>query len=346
MRKFSALLAIIAVLMLAIVPVAAQDEETPTIVDIVVSSAEGESPEFTVLLAAVQAADPAIAEALSDPEGIYTVFAPTDEAFGALLEALEVSAEDLLANTDLLNEVLLYHVVPGAFPAEDVVAFDGALLGTVLPGTALSVSVTDEGVFVDDSTVINTDIGAANGIIHVIDTVLLPPAEEDMMDEEMAEEEDMMEEMLSIAETVIAATEGDEPQFTILLQAVVAAGVDGILTNNGPFTVFAPTDEAFGALLEALEVSAEDLLADTDLLLDVLGYHVVPGTFYAEDVLAAADMMEGEFDIATALGQAATISFDGENVFIDGATVIQTDIEASNGVIHVIDSVILPDMGE
>lgn len=344
MRKFSAIFVLFALMALAVVPAFAQDEE-PTIVDIVVASASAEEPEFTVLLAAVQAADPAIAEALSDPDGVYTVFAPTDAAFVALLEELGMTAEEVLANTDLLNEVLLYHVVPGLFYAEDVVALDGALLGTVLPGAALSVSVTDDGAFVNDSTIVNTDIEAANGVVHVIDAVLVPDMGDDMMDEEMDEE--MMDDSVSIAETVIAAASADAPQFTVLLQAVVAAGLDGLLTDGGPFTVFAPTDEAFVAALDALGLTAEELLADTDTLAAVLAYHVVPGTFYAEDVLAVADAMEGEFEIATALsGTTVTISFDGTNVFVNDATVVSTDIEASNGVIHVIDSVILPPADE
>jgi len=345
MRKFSALFVVLAILALAVVPSFAQDE-SPTIVDIVVSSAEAEEAEFTVLLAAVQAADPAIVEALSDPEGLYTVFAPTDAAFVALLEALEVTAEDLLADTDLLNDVLLYHVVPGVFFAEDVVALDGSLLGTVLPSSALSVSVTDDGAFVQESTIIQTDIEAANGVVHVIDSVLIPDMGDDMEMEEEMDDEEMMEELISIAETVIAATEGDSPEFTVLLQAVVTAGLDGVLTNNGPFTVFAPTDAAFVAALEALGLTAEELLASPDLA-SILAYHVVPGTFYAEDVVAAADMMEGEFSVATALsGTAVTVAVSEDGVTVDGANVVTTDIEASNGIIHVIDAVILPPADE
>ena len=340
MRKLSILLAVVAIFALAVVPSFAQDEESNTIADVVVASATADEAEFTVLLAAVQAADPLFLDALSNEDGLWTVFAPTDAAFVALLEALETDAETLLADTDLLNEVLAYHVVPGVFFAEDVVSFDGALLGTVLEGSALAVSVTDDGAFVNDSTIVVTDIAADNGVVHVIDAVLVP-ASDDMMEEDMDEDMDEMMAELSIAETVIASASADEAEFTVLLEAVLALpGAADILTVNGPFTVFAPTDAAFVALLEALEVTAEDLLADTELLSDVLGYHIVPGTFYAEDVLAAT--AEGDISIATISGGILTISFDGENVFADDATVIATDVEASNGVIHVIDSVLIP----
>lgn len=348
MRKLSAIFAVIALLALAVVPSFAQDED-PTIVDIVVAQTEAEEPEFTVLLEAVLAADPAIAEALSNPDGLYTVFAPTDAAFVALLEELGLTAEELLADTDLLNEVLMYHVAPIAFDSTSIAELDGALLGTLLEGTAVSISAGEDGVFIDDSEVINVDITASNGVVHVIDSVLLPPMGDDMMEEDMEEdmdEEEMME-AVSIAETVIAATEAETPEFTVLLEAVVTAGLAEVLTNNGPFTVFAPTDEAFAAALEALGLTAEELLADVDTLTDILAYHVVPGTFYAEDVIAGTEAMGGSLEVATALnGTTATIAFDGETATINEAIIIGTDIEATNGVIHIIDSVILPPVEE
>lgn len=344
MRKLSVLLVTLAVLALAVVPTVAQ--ETTTIADIVVASATGESPEFTVLLAAVQAADPGFIEALSNPDGLYTVFAPTDAAFGALLEALNTSPEELLSNTDLLNTVLAYHVVPAVFYAEDVVELDGALLGTALPGAALAISVTDEGVFVNDSAIVAVDVEATNGVVHVIDAVLVP---------EMGEEEEMMEEEMeepgTIAEIVVAAATGNAPEFTILLAAVQAADplVLELLGGSeyGPFTVFAPTDAAFGAALAALGLTAEQVLADTDLLTTVLAYHVLPGYFASGDVVGAASMSEEGVNVATALaGTTVTIALDGGSVRVNDATVVAVDIEAANGIIHVIDTVLLPPMGD
>lgn len=348
MRKLSVLLATLALLALAIVPTLAQ--ETTTIADIVVASATGESPEFTVLLAAVQAADPSFIEALSNPDGLYIVFAPTDAAFGALLEALDTSPEELLANTALLNTVLAYHVVPAVFYAEDVVELDGALLGTVLPGAALAISVTDEGVFVNDSAVVAVDVEAANGVVHVIDAVLVP---------EMGEEEEMMEEEMeepgTIAEIVVAAATGDAPEFTILLAAVQAADpmVLELLSGSdyGPFTVFAPTDAAFGAALTALGLTAEQILADTDLLTTVLAYHVLPGYFASGDVVGVASMENEEgvtgANVATALpGTTVSVTLSDGSVLVNNATVVTVDIVAANGIIHVIDTVLLPPMGD
>jgi len=153
-------------LLLAIVPTMAQDQ---TIVEI----ASG-NPDFSTLVAAVQAADPAIAEALSGA-GPLTVFAPTNAAFDALLASLDMTAEDLLANQELLTQVLLYHVVSGSVMAADVVTMDGQSAPTLLEGESIAISVVDGGVVLNGSVnVVTTDIVASNGVVHVIDAVLIP----------------------------------------------------------------------------------------------------------------------------------------------------------------------------
>ena len=149
----------------------------PTIAEIVVELASADPAEFTILLAAVQAADPAVLEALSDPNQELTVFAPTDAAFAAALEALGLTPEELLASEDLTN-ILLYHVAPGVFLAEDVIAAAPIdALPTLLEGGTLLVEVNDGFVNINESaTVIQADVVASNGVIHVIDAVLLPAA--------------------------------------------------------------------------------------------------------------------------------------------------------------------------
>lgn len=342
--RLFAIVSLVAVLVLAAVPAFAQDD-MQTIADIVVSSTGAETPEFTVLLAAVQAADPSILELLANPDANVTVFAPTDAAFAAALEALGVSAEDLLADTELLNNVLLYHVAPGSFDAASVVALNGALLGTMLNETALAVSVDGDAVKVNDSTVVAADVMAANGVVHVIDAVLLPEMGDDMMAEDMGGE--MMEPAGNIAEVVIASTEAETPEFATLLAAVQAAdpAILATLTGAGPYTVFAPTDAAFAAALEALGLTAEELLADTATLTSVLAYHVVPGHFAAETVVAVAGE-EGGVNVATALpGTSVNIVASDMGVMVNNANVVTTDVHATNGIIHVIDAVLLPPAG-
>ncbi len=337
MRRF---LIVMVLLMLAIIPSMA-DDHVGTIAEIVIESTEGAEPEFTVLLAAVQAADPIFLDVLSNESAAgWTVFAPTDAAFADLLAALEVSAEDLLANTDLLNEVLSYHVVPGTYAAETVVGLDDGYLGTILHHDVLNVDVTDEGVFVNESQVITTDVEATNGVIHVIDTVLVPEADEDMMDGDM--DEGMMGEMGTIVDIVVASTEGDEPQFTVLLSAVLAAdpSVAEILSGPGPWTVLAPTDEAFGEALDALGLTAEELLADTEALTGILAYHVVPGYLAAEDIIGISEMMDDDMGVFVGTLAGSAVEFTGEG--FNGGGLVTTDIIADNGVIHIIDSVLLP----
>jgi len=280
------------------------DESPGTIVDIAVSAGN-----FETLVAAVSAAG--LVETLQG-EGPFTVFAPTDEAFAALPEG---TLEALLADPQgQLTQILLYHVVPGKVMSTDL--SDGMTAETV-QGSPVTFSIKDGVVKVNDATVIAADIEASNGVIHVIDAVILPPSEE------AAEEAPG-----NIAE--VAAAAGN---FETLLAAVGAAGLVDALTSEGPFTVFAPTDEAFAALPEG---TIESLLADPEgALTQILLYHVVSGKVMSTDL---SDGMTAE----TLQGSPVTFSIKDGVVKVNDATVIAADIEASNGVIHVIDAVILP----
>ena len=267
---------------------------------------------FTTLVAAVGAAE--LVDTLKG-EGPFTVFAPTDDAFAALPAG---TIDELLKpeNKQKLTDILLYHVVAGKVMAAEVTALASA-------ATALGKDVaikTDMGnVYVNDSKVIITDIETSNGVIHVIDAVLLPPAEDAMM-----------EEKKTIVD--IAAADG---RFNTLVAAVEAAGLAETLSGEGPFTVFAPTDDAFAAL-PAGTVESLLLPENKQALTDILLYHVVPGKVMAADVVTLTSA-------PTVLGKDVTITVKDGKVFLnDTVQVIITDIEASNGVIHVIDAVLLP----
>ncbi len=146
----------------------AEVAEAPgTIVDVAVANGS-----FTTLVAAAQAAG--LVETLSG-DGPFTVFAPTDDAFAAALEALGLTAEELLGNTELLTSVLTYHVIAGEVPASQVVTMDGQSAATV-NGAEVTITIDGDIVMVNDATVIAVDVEASNGIIHVIDSVLLPPS--------------------------------------------------------------------------------------------------------------------------------------------------------------------------
>jgi uncharacterized surface protein with fasciclin (FAS1) repeats len=284
-----------------------EPEVAPSIVDIAV-----EDGRFTTLVAALEAAD--LVGALQG-EGPFTVFAPTDEAFAALPEG---ALDGLLADTDALSNVLLYHVVDGKVMAADVVGLDGQEVAT-LSGESVMVTFDGENVMINESTVIITDIEGSNGVIHVVDAVILPPADE-MADAEMDQ-------------TIVDIAVSDE-NFSTLVTALDTAGLVEALQGDGPFTVFAPTNDAFAALPEG---ALDALLADTEALSNVLLYHVVDGKVMAADVVG----LDGQ-EVATLSGESVMVTLDGENVMINEATVVITDIEASNGVIHVVDAVILP----
>ncbi len=297
-------------------PTEAPMAEANSIVDIAV-----EDGRFSTLVAAVQAAG--LVETLSG-EGQFTVFAPTDDAFAALPEG---TVESLLEDPEgALSDILLYHVAEGAVPAATVVTLDSV---TTVQGEPVSIKIVDGGVVLNDSAkVIITDIEASNGIIHVIDAVILPPSMAEAASEDAMAEDEMMDAK-SIAEIAV-----EDGRFTTLVAALDAAGLVETLAGEGEFTVFAPTDDAFAALPEG---TVDSLLADPNgALTDVLLYHVAEGVVPAETVVTLESAI-------TIQGEPVSIQVvDGDVVLNDSAKVIITDIEASNGVIHVIDAVILP----
>ena len=307
-----------------------------------------EAGQFSTLIAAIDAAD--LGETL-EGEGPFTVLAPTDAAFEAAFEALGITPEELLADTETLTAILLYHVLGEAADSQAVAALDGSSVPTLNPQT-IDINVVDGQIMINEATVVSADLAADNGIVHVIDGVLLPPDIAEALGVAMAEE-DMEEETTTtteattttteamdptIAEIVAEAAAGDPAEFTVLLAALETAGLVDALNGEGPFTVFAPTDEAFAALLEELGVTAEELLTNPDLA-NILLYHVVSGAFMAADVIEIAPA-----DVPTLYDEntVAIAVVDGSVVINDVATVIRPDVLASNGVIHVIDAVLVP----
>jgi transforming growth factor-beta-induced protein len=292
-------------------PTAVPTEEPAagTIVDVAVADGR-----FTTLVAAVQAAG--LAETLSG-EGPFTVFAPTDDAFAALPEG---TLDNLLLaeNKQQLTDILLYHVVPGKVMAAEVTGLDGKAADTALEGKQIDVKVDMGSVYLNENVkVIITDVEASNGVIHVIDAVLLPSTE-------------AAAEKMDIVDTAVS-----DGRFTTLVAAVQAAGLAETLKGEGPFTVFAPTDDAFAAL-PAGTLDNLLLAENKQQLTDILLYHVVPGKVMAADVVKLTNA-------PTVLGKEATVKVEDGKVFLnDNVQVIVTDIETSNGVIHVIDAVLLP----
>ena len=285
---------------------------------------------FSTLVAAVLAAD--LGGAL-DSGGPFTVLAPSNGAFEAALNALGISAEDLLADTDTLTQILLYHVIDGA-ATSDVVA--GLSSAPTLQGEEISIEVGNLGVVLNGTVnVVRTDITADNGVIHVINEVLLPPSIAEALGLSMAAPEEEMSEEAAGAPTIAEIAVGNE-NFSTLVTALQAAGLVDLFADPtaGPFTVFAPTNDAFAALPAG---TLEAVLADpSGILTQILQYHVVEGAVTSDIVVTLSEA-------TTLLGEPITIEVVDGGVVLNGSVnVVMVDIEASNGVIHVIDAVLLP----
>ena len=248
-------------------------------------------------------------------EGPFTVFAPTNDAFGALLSELGISAEDLLASPDL-KDILLYHVAAGKVLAEDIVSLDSV---ETLQGDSVNVKVVNGDVILNGSVkVIITDIMASNGVIHVLDAVLIPPTDEE-------------DPKPSLVDIVV-----NDERFSILEAALIKTDLVDALSAEGPFTVFAPTNAAFEHLANRLGVETADLL-ELPNLADILLYHVSADRVSAEEAK--------ELDNIETLRKshiALSVDADGNLILNNHIKVVQADVHASNGVVHVIDGVLSP----
>jgi len=271
-------------------------DQSNTVVDVIVNS-----PDHNTLETAVIAAE--LAETLSG-DGPFTVFAPTDDAFEALPDG---TLDALLADpTGDLAQILLYHVIGAEVLSSDL--SDG-MTATTINGKDVTVNINADGVFINDAMITVADISADNGVVHVIDAVLLPPR-------------------ITVVDIVVNSSDHNT-----LETAVIAAELAETLSGDGPFTVFAPTDDAFDALPDG---TLDALLADpTGDLAQILLYHVL-----GAEVLST-DLSDGQ--TATTLnGQGIDVTISPDGVFINDAMVTMADITTDNGVVHVIDAVLLP----
>ena len=272
------------------------------------------SPDLTTLVTALQAAD--LVGALADEDALFTVFAPTDDAFAALGDDAIAA---LLADTEALTNVLLYHVIgEAAVDSIDATALYGQMV-TMLNEADVTIDVRDGELYINASKVIIKDIPATNGIIHVIDMVLIPESEE------------AADPTGTIVDIALA-----DPQFSTLVTALDTAGLVATLSDEtAVFTVFAPTDDAF-ALLGTDTINS--LLADVPMLTNILTYHVI-----GDQVLDAATAisLDGS-DVEMLNGDTVSVSVQDGTLYLNDSAVIAADVVATNGVIHVIDAVLTP----
>ncbi|RYY94478.1 MAG: fasciclin domain-containing protein [Comamonadaceae bacterium] len=290
-----------------ILPITPPPEQPKNIVQLAAAT-----PQLSLLAEAVTAAG--LVDTLS-ATGPFTVFAPTNDAFSALLAELGLSKDALFADKALLTAVLTYHVL-----GRRVLKADIPLGRAIVPvgGGFFKIEAVADAVRITDgrnrvTTILSTDTAASNGVVHIVDRVLLP------------------------ANRDIVQTAQATPTLSILVEAVVAAGLVATLKGTGPFTVFAPTDDAFAALLTELNVTKAALLADTALLTKVLTYHVVPGRVLKAEI---------PLDTPITTVQGSSIRISAALQITDARSrvsgIAATDIFNTNGVVHVINRVLLP----
>ncbi|MEM7082908.1 MAG: fasciclin domain-containing protein [Pseudomonadota bacterium] len=269
-----------------------------------------EAGSFTTLVAALEATG--LDQALANPDGTFTVFAPTDAAFDAL-GADTIGA--LLNDPDTLSDILLYHVLGSERPSSNLLRRSSRSLRALNHDRVIT-NITDEGLYINQSLVVAQDIQTSNGIIHVIDRVLLPITDE-------------------VVDGTIVDVAVEAGSFTTLVTALQATGLDHVLANpHYRFTVFAPTDAAFEALGQD---TINELLANPRALTDVLLYHVSAWPKKSDRVLRST--VRG---IRMLNWDRVNVGLEEGEIFINDAQIIVKDIVTQNGVIHVIDAVLVP----
>ena len=303
MRKWILVLATLVVAAVAVLAPAVSARSGAGESDLVTTAVN--AGQFTTLASLLQAAG--LVDTLKTG-GPYTVLAPTDAAFAKVPKA---TLDALAADPAKLKAVLLYHVVSGSVPSSEVVKLTSA---KTLNGANVAIKVQNGAVLINDAKVVTPDVMASNGVIHVIDTVLLPSAAAAQQ---------------NIVKTAVAAG-----QFKTLASLLTKAGLVKTL-ESGKWTVFAPTDAAFAKVPKA---TLAKLGNNPALLKKVLLYHVVKGAVPASKVVT----LNGK-SVVTAAGVPVKITVSGGSVFLNGSTrVTKTDVKASNGLIHVINKVLIP----
>jgi uncharacterized surface protein with fasciclin (FAS1) repeats len=339
-RKALMLVSLIILLSLSLVTaVSAQERPNDNIVDIA-----AKNPSFDTLHAAIVAAG--LADTLASADNTFTVFAPTDAAFEALEAANPGILATVLADPEgLLTTILTYHVVAGEYQSGDVLANSSLL---TLQGESLDISLRNDRPYVDNARILTTDVLAKNGVIHVINEVLLPdaitnpaPAVEAEMpaaaevdtteaatdDAAMADDTAATNDTAGLKTIAEVATEAGS--FNQLLAALTATGLADTFAQPGNYTVFAPTDAAFEALGDISLTEAQ--------LRSILLYHVVNDSL-TRDQIATSSLIP-----TMSNGRPLFVNADdGIIMDINGAKVLIFNIPASNGIIHVIDRVMIP----
>ncbi len=321
--------------------------------------------DFPTLLATFDAVDEHLLNELSRPDAMYTVFAPTEAAFEDIFRLLRVTREQFFARPDIAGDIPLYHTIPGRFDFASLMALDGAMLGTTHPvNTFIDIRAAEGNLLLagvgTSALVIEQDLEAVNGIVHVIDTVLLPYADWDLRGAFQSDPipAPQIDDPPPSALDYLLSVQLSSQSFSTLYQVIQNAdpAVSSVLRNDG-FTLFAPTDDAFEQAFASLGIEREAFLQDPERLTHLLSYHIMPGYFSAYLLLITSGRVssigkEGQ-TVATLLPSTTiffTVSYGGRpttrhlssTLHANDAVVIASDINVDGGLLHVIDRVLVP----
>jgi uncharacterized surface protein with fasciclin (FAS1) repeats len=296
------------------------------------ATAASNNPLLSTLVSAVKAAG--LVDTLNG-DGPFTIFAPTNDAF-AKIPADQLSA--ILADKEMLTKILTYHVVAGT-------KYDAAGLGTAsgldsVEGEKLSFGA--DGTTVNDASVLCSNVMTSNATVHIIDTVLLPPSLSEPAGMAALEPTgpgcaavpaDGAGSFAGMANDPAATAASNNPLLSTLVTAVAAAGLVDTLNGEGPFTIFAPVNDAFAAI-PADQLTA--IMADKDMLTKILTYHVIAG-----ERLSSTDLIKA--GTATTVN-GATLTFGSEMgaLTVNGAKTLCMDVPTANATVHIIDTVLVP----
>jgi uncharacterized surface protein with fasciclin (FAS1) repeats len=321
-KPVALLLSLAALLVVAVGVASAADTAKPAKQKTIVQTAVA-AGQFKTLVGLVKQAG--LAGTLSKP-GKFTVFAPSDKAFANLKKSNPDLFAKVASDRKLLKAVLTYHVVPKRIPAAVALgaAKKGAKVKTV-QGEPIALSLKGGKIVLNGSAkVVAANVKASNGIIHVIDQVIVPPS---------------LLAPPAPTKSIVEIAVGN-PQFSTLVSLVQKAGLVSVLSGSGPFTVFAPTNEAFDKLKAAAPATFDAVVNNPQLLTKVLTYHAVAGSVQSAQAITVAQQ---NGSVNSVEGEPISLSIVGGKLTLNGsATVIAADVLATNGVIHVIDTVIVP----
>lgn len=342
------LLLLTMILLMSAVGVQAQNEARS------ITETLSRDPNFSIFVAAAEASG--LADDLDVTSRRYTVFAPPNSAFNSLLDSLGITQQQLLGDRALIRRIVQYHIIGEDLTLGSAVLEDPINIFT-FSNDALNISFVNNRITLNDGEAVVTtpNVFVRNGVIHVINGLLLPPGIDIEFPEPPVSITGEQPPIPPGSILGVASTRGDLSTFTT---AVIAAGLTNELASGGPFTVFAPRNGAFNTLLNDLGLTQQQLLLNTDLLTSVLTYHVVPQRLTASDLFGIGQGTLGPtlngvpigggnpqfVTLPTVNGTPLPISASGGQIKLnnESAVVVGRDIFANNGVIHILDNVLVP----